>query len=52
MRIEDATIISMNSVVSKDVPPNSIAAGNPSRLIQKSYDFELILILKNKDGFN
>lgn len=45
VHIGDGAIIGMNSVVSKDIPSYSIVAGNPSRIIRKRYDDELIGIL-------
>lgn len=38
--IGEKSIIGANSVVTRDVPPYCIAAGNPARVI-KTYDFEL-----------
>lgn len=42
VHIGDGTIIGANSVVAKDVPPYCIVAGNPSRVIRKRFDDELI----------
>ena len=42
-------IIGLNSVVSSNIPPYTIAAGNPARVIRKRFDDELIdLLLKLK----
>lgn len=32
-------MVAANSVVTKDVPPYSVVAGNPARIV-KQYDFE------------
>jgi acetyltransferase-like isoleucine patch superfamily enzyme len=42
VRIGDGAIVGMGSVVTKDVEPYSIVAGNPSRLIRKRFDEETI----------
>ncbi len=36
--IGDNSIIAANSVVTKDVPANSIAAGNPAKIVRKDID--------------
>lgn len=36
--IGDGSIIAANAVVTKDVPPNSIAAGNPARIVKSDID--------------
>lgn len=49
VHIGDGAIIGLNSVVASDVPPYTIFAGNPARLIRKRFDDELIgLMLKFK----
>ena len=49
VHIGDGAIIGLNSVVSGDVEPYSIVAGNPARLIRRRFDDELIeLMLKFK----
>ena len=47
VHIGDGAIIGTNSVVAKDIPPYSIAVGNPCRVVRKRFDDELIgLLLK------
>ena len=36
--IGDGSIVAANAVVTKDVPPNSIAAGNPARIVKTDID--------------
>lgn len=49
IHIGDGAIIGLNSVVSKDIPPYTIAAGNPIKIIRKRFDDELIeLLIKYK----
>lgn len=45
VHIGDGTIVGANSVVAKDIPPYSIAAGNPCRVIRKRFDDKLIDLL-------
>ena len=45
IHIGDGAIIGANSVVSKNVPPYSVVAGNPIKLIRKRFDDELIGLL-------
>lgn len=42
VHIGDGAIIGAGSVVAKDIPPYTIAAGNPCRIIRKRFDDELI----------
>lgn len=37
----DGAVIGSNSVVAKDIPPYTIAAGNPCRVIRNRFDKEL-----------
>lgn len=46
VHIGDGAIIGLNSVVSKDVEPYTIVAGNPARSIRKRFDDELIYLLQ------
>lgn len=45
VNIGDGAIIGANSVVSRDVPPYTVAAGNPAREIRKRFDDEMIKLL-------
>ena len=45
IHIGDGAIIGTNSVVAKDIPPYSIAVGNPCRVVRKRFDDELIELL-------
>jgi acetyltransferase-like isoleucine patch superfamily enzyme len=40
VRIGPRSIVAAGSVVTKDVPPNSVAAGNPARVIKEMSDVE------------
>lgn len=42
VHIGDGAIIGANSTVASDIPPYSIAVGNPCRVIKKRFDNELI----------
>lgn len=44
--IGDGAIIAAHSVVSRDVSPYCIAAGNPARCVKKRFDDELIALLQ------
>ncbi len=49
IHVGDGAIIGLNSVVSKDVAPYTIVAGNPAVIIRKRFDDELIdLMLRFK----
>lgn len=45
VHIGDGAIIGLKSVVSSDVPPYTIVAGNPAREIRKRFDDELINLM-------
>lgn len=42
VQIGDGAIVAANSVVTKDVPPYHIIGGNPSRILKRRFDEELI----------
>ena len=44
-KIGDGVIIGASSVVGGEIPPYSIVAGNPARLIRKRFDDEMINLL-------
>ncbi|MDT3709491.1 MAG: CatB-related O-acetyltransferase [Pseudomonadaceae bacterium] len=45
LRIGDGAIIGMGSVVTKDVPPYAVFAGNPAKLIRMRFDENVIAFL-------
>ena len=45
VHIGDGAIIGLNSVVSRDVEPYTIVAGNPAKVIRKRFDDELIELM-------
>lgn len=46
VHISDGAIIGTNSTVASDIPPYSIAAGNPARVIRKRFDDHIISLLE------
>ena len=46
VHIGDGVIIGLNSVISKNVEPYTIVAGNPAKVIRKRFDDELIEIME------
>ena len=44
-KIGDGVIIGASSVVGGEIPPYSIVAGNPARLVRKRFDDEMIKLL-------
>lgn len=40
MRVGHHSVIGANTVVTKDVPPYSVLAGNPAKIIKTLYDNE------------
>lgn len=47
VHIGDGAIIGSNATVAKDIPPYSIAVGNPAKVVKKRFDDELIEYLEN-----
>lgn len=45
VKIGDGCIIAAYSVVTKDIPPYSVAGGNPARVVKKRFDDELTALL-------
>ena len=45
VHIGDGAIIGANSVVAEDIPPYSVAVGNPCRVVRKRFDDEMIDLL-------
>lgn len=45
VHIGDGVIIGLNSVISKNVEPYTIVAGNPAKVIRKRFDDELIKLM-------
>lgn len=46
VHIGDGAIIGANAVVGSDIPPYTIAVGNPARAIRKKFDEEMISLLE------
>ena len=46
VHIGDGAIIGANAVVGSDIPPYSVAVGNPARVIRKRFDDEMIDLLE------
>lgn len=45
VHIGDGVIIGLNSVVTKDIPPYTVVAGNPAKMIRPRFDAELTALL-------
>ena len=45
VHIGDGAIIELNSVISKNVEPYTVVAGNPAKVIRKRFDDELIVLM-------
>jgi len=52
IHIGDGAIIGANSTIGKDVEPYTIVAGNPSRVIRKRFDNEMIILLEKLQWWN
>lgn len=51
IKIGNGAIIGMGSVVTKDVPPYAIAAGNPARIIRNRFDDDEIKFLTDLNWY-
>ena len=51
-KIGDGVIIGASSVVGGEIPPYSIVAGNPARLVRKRFDDEMINLLLELKWWN
>ena len=52
IKIGDGSVISANTCVVKDVPPYHIVGGNPSQIIKKRFDDEIIELLLELKWWN
>ena len=52
VHIGDGAIIGLNSTVASDIPPYSIAVGNPARVVKKRFDDELIFLMLKLKWWN
>ncbi len=46
MKIGDGAIIAAHSVVTRNIPPFTVAGGNPARVMKQCFDSELTAILQ------
>ena len=52
IRIGDGSIVGMGSVVTHDIPPYEIWAGNPAKFIRKRFDDKTIELLQKIEWWN
>ena len=52
VHIGDGAIIGANAVVASDIPPYSVAVGNPARIVKKRFDDEMIDLLERFSWWN
>jgi virginiamycin A acetyltransferase len=52
VKVGNGTVIAANSVVTKDVAPYTIVAGNPAKVIRKRFDEEIIVKLEEIAWWN
>lgn len=45
VHVGDGAIVGLNSTVTRDVPPYTVVAGNPARVIRERFDRELTVLL-------
>ena len=48
----DGAIIGTNATVASDIPPFSIAVGNPAKVIRRRFDDEMISLLERLQWWN
>jgi len=52
VKIGDGSVIGSGSIVTKDIPPYSIAVGSPAKIIKKRFSDEVIEKLIEKDFYS
>lgn len=52
VHIGDGAIIGANATVASDIPPFSIAVGNPAKVIRRRFDDEMISLLERLKWWN
>lgn len=52
VHIGDGAIIGTNSTVASDIPPYSVAVGNPARVMRRRFDDETIALLQRLQWWN
>ena len=52
VHVGDGAIIGANAVVASDIPPYSVAVGNPAKVIRKRFDDETIELLEKLQWWN
>lgn len=52
VKIGDGAVIGAGSVVTKDIPPYAVAAGNPARVLRYRFSVGIINILEKIDWWN
>lgn len=49
-KIGNGAVVGAGAIVTKDVAPYAIVAGNPARTIKMRFDNQIIKFLKNRNG--
>ena len=52
VRIGNGSVIGMGSIVTKDVPPYTIVAGNPAKIIRNRFSEEIVEKLLKSEWWN